>query len=157
MKVWIIHDSKFGNGKSLAETMGNVFREKMEVKIGHVKEIKPHLVAKDKPKLIVVGTAIRAFSTSMASKMWIRRLKKELRKENYIIPFGVVFITHSMKKERAQFWGKRFHSILDRGIAIGEVYPDWLSGKVNTVEGPLADGVIEEFILISKQILSNID
>jgi menaquinone-dependent protoporphyrinogen IX oxidase len=156
MKVWIVHDSKFGNGKSLAETMGQVFQEKMDVEIAHVKSIFPHRVAEEKPELIVVGTAIRAFSSSLASKMWIRRLKKELRKVNHIIPLGVVFITHVMKKETVQFWGKRFLNILDRGIAIGEVYPEWLSGKVIAPEGPLAEGIIEEIKHHSRQILANI-
>jgi hypothetical protein len=156
MKVWIVHDSKFGNGKSIAEAMGQVFQQKTKVKIAHIKVVSPHRVAEDKPELLIVGTAIRAFSTSSISKIWIRRLKKELRKVNHIIPLGVVFITHVMKKETVQFWGRRFHNILERGIAIGEVYPGWLSGKVTKVKGPLDEGILDEFIHISQQILANI-
>ncbi len=77
MKVWIVHDSKFGNGKSLAEAMGGVFQQRVEVGIGHIKKVTPHEVATEKPDLIVIGTAVRMFSTSFASKLWIRGLKKE--------------------------------------------------------------------------------
>jgi hypothetical protein len=155
MKVWIVHDSNFGNGKSLAEAMGEVFRQQVEVGIGHVKMVSPQKVAGEKPDLVIVGTAMRAFSTSLASKMWIRRLKTQLRKENHVVPLGMVFITHAMPKKMVEFWGKRFHKILDRGIAIAEVYPDWLSGRVTDTEGPLEDGTIENFVHIAQQLLKN--
>jgi len=156
MKVWLVHDSIYGNGKSLAEAMGAVFQEKIEMEIGHIRQISPRKVAQEKPDLIVVGTAIRGFSTSFASKKWIRSLKRELRKVNHVIPLGIVFVTHSMKKETAQFWGKRFHKLLERGIAIAEVYPEWLSGRVIDIKGPLEDGTIEEFMHIARQILDHI-
>jgi hypothetical protein len=156
MKVWIVHDSNFGNGKSLAEAMGEVFRQQVEVGIGHVKKVSPKEVAGDKPVLIIVGTAMRAFSTSLASKIWIYRLKTQLRKVNHIVPLGVVFITHAMPKKMVEFWGKRFHKILDRGIAIAEVYPDWLSGRVIDTKGPLEEGTTENFVHIAQQLLNNI-
>ena len=92
-----------------------VFRQKIEVGIGHIKKVTPREVANDKPDLIIVGTPVRAFSTSFASKMWIRGLKKQLRKVNHVIPLGMVYLTHVMPKKMVEFWGKRFHKILDRG------------------------------------------
>ena len=157
MKIWIVHDSRFGNGKSLAEAMGDVFREEMEVRIGHVKEVVPRIVAREKPDLLIVGTAVRIFSTSIASKRWIRGIKRSLRKENHIIPLGLVFLTHAMKKKNVEFMGKRFHKLLSRGIAINEVYPGWLSGKVNSPEGPLAEGVKDHFINTAKHLLNNLN
>ncbi len=156
MKVWIVHDSKFGNGKSLAEAMGGVFQKHVEVGIAHIKKVTPHEVANAKPDLIIVGTAVRAFSTSFASKTWIRGLKRELRKVNHVIPLGVVYLTHVMPKKAVEFWGKRFHKILDRGIAIAEVYPDWLSGRVKDTKGPLVEGTIDEFVHIAQQLLENV-
>jgi menaquinone-dependent protoporphyrinogen IX oxidase len=156
MKVWIVHDSKFGNGKSLAEAMGEVFQQKIDVGIGHIKKVTPREVANDKPDLIIVGTPVRAFSTSFASKMWIRGLKKQLREVNHVIPLGVVYLTHAMPKKMVEFWGKRFHKTLDRGIAIAEVYPGWLSGRVKDTQGPLEEGTTENFVHIAQQILENI-
>ena len=156
MKVWIIHNSTYGNGKSIAEAMGEIFREKMEVEIRHVKKVTPRQVAEDKPDLIIIGTPVRMFSTSIVSKMWIRELKKQLREVDYVIPLGVVYLTHVMPKKPVEFWGKRFHKILDGGIAIAEVYPDWLSGQVKDTEGPLIDGTIDNFVLIARQIQENI-
>ncbi len=155
MKVWIVHDSKYGNGKSIAEAMGEIFKERMDVGVGHVKKVSPLQVAREKPDLIIVGTAVRVFSTSIASKNWIRKLKRELRRVNYVIPLGIVFVTHYMKKENIEFMGNHFHKILERGIAISEVYPNWISGKVKEVEGPLEEGIIENFIYIAQRVLEN--
>jgi menaquinone-dependent protoporphyrinogen IX oxidase len=153
MKAWILHDSHFGNGQVLAETIGAVLQKEIDVEVGHIKKVSPRRVAQDKPDLIIVGTAIRIFSTSMRSKTWIRRLKNELRKVKHIIPLGVVFVTHAMKKQNVDFMGKRFHKILDRGIAIGEVYPGWLSGRVKETQGPLVEGTVEDFEHIAQGIL----
>ena len=155
MKAWIVHDSQYGNGESLAKAMRGIIQEKMKVDVGHVKKTSPQQVAHEKPDLIIVGTAVRVFSTSFASKNWIRKLKRELRRVNHVIPLGVVYVTHAMSKETIDFLGKRFQRFLDRGIAISEVYPDWLSGKVEKPEGPLEDGIMENFIHVAQRLLEN--
>jgi len=53
------------------------------------------------------------------------------------------------------FIGKRFQKFLGRGIAISEVYPDWLSGKVEKPEGPLEEGIIENFIHVAQRLVGN--
>ena len=68
MKIWILHDTKFGNGKNLAETLGNECPPEWEVKIGDLKQVSPQIVAEDAPQVLILGGALRAFQGAPASK-----------------------------------------------------------------------------------------
>ena len=61
MKVHILTDSRYGNGKLLAETLKSEFPDKMDVNIADVKDVSPKDVAEEKPDVIVLGGAIRMF------------------------------------------------------------------------------------------------
>ena len=87
MKVCIVHDSKFGNGKIIAETFAEAFRE-ADVTIGHIKKKSPKVVIQDPPDLIIVGTAVRMFRISRGSKKWLKKLHKNLDKTGKKINFG---------------------------------------------------------------------
>jgi flavodoxin len=146
MKVWILHDTRLGNGELIAETMQKALREhSAEVQIGHVKDIDPKKVANDKPDVIVVGAAIRMFFSSPSSKKWIRNLKKELNNINFKVPFGAVFLTHAMPTKGADIWGKRYQRVMV-GSEFIKVHPEWLSGRCRGQEGPPPEeGVLEFF------------
>jgi len=144
MKIWILHNTTYGNGKKVAETLGKVFEKDMEVKIGHIKDVKPEEIVKDKPDAIVIGTFARTFLISGASKSWLRSLKSSLKESNQTIKYGASFMTHGLDKKIAKVWGARFNKMVARGNVIANVYPDWLSGQVADAEGPLKEGVIEE-------------
>ena len=53
MKVQIMTDTKFGNGKLLAETLKEEFSPEMNVNIADVKEVSPEKIAEDVPRLAV--------------------------------------------------------------------------------------------------------
>lgn len=53
MLVRIIHDSQYGNGKILAESMGKVFEQKADVKIAHIKEVTPKQVTEEEPTILI--------------------------------------------------------------------------------------------------------
>lgn len=152
MKVWIIHDSTYGNGKKIAETIGKAFEKKLDVKISHVKDVTPKQVIDDSPDVLVIGTPVKAFMTSVKSKGFIRGLKSQLKKANKSIKFGVSFVTHAMPTKGVSFQANRFNKIL--GKTVTNVYPEWLSGWVAEAKGPLKDGVIEEIQNKSKDILN---
>ena len=152
MKVWIIHNSKYGNGKKVAETIGKDFEKKMDVKISHVKDITPKQVVDDLPDVLVIGTQVMAFMTNIKCKGFIRGLKSQLKKANKTIKYGISFLTHAMPPNGVSFQGKRFNKILGKTVA--NVYPEWLSGRVASAEGPLMDGVIEEIQNKNKDILT---
>ncbi|TFG00522.1 MAG: flavodoxin family protein [Promethearchaeota archaeon] len=153
MKIWILHDSQYGNGKKIAETMKETFSNEADVEIGHVKEIDPEQVFKEKPDMLIVGTAIRAFTTSLASKNWIRKFKRLVRTANEKVLVGAVFVTHGLPKKWMKFQGNRFYRIFKRGNIFNKVYQEWLSGRVEEVEGPLVEGTIEKTKQTAKELL----
>ncbi|NHJ31922.1 MAG: hypothetical protein FK732_03580 [Asgard group archaeon] len=142
MKIWIVHDSQMGNGIKLAETMGKTFEKDMEVNIGHVKETDPAKVVADSPDIVVVGAAVRAFTTSIVSRNWIRKLNRELKKSNKTVKIGATFLTHVMPESWIHGRGKRLNKLLARSSTIGKVYPECLYGRVEKPEGPFEEGVL---------------
>lgn len=152
MKIWILHDSKLGNGKLISETMQKALEGTAEVFVGHVKEISPKEVADNKPDVVIVGAAIRAFFSSPVSKRWIRSFKKEVNAMNFIVPYGAVFLTHAMPKRGANLWGKRFHKVLS-STEFKKIHPEWLSGRCRGQKGPPPmKGVLEYFEQFAKSI-----
>jgi menaquinone-dependent protoporphyrinogen IX oxidase len=152
MKIWILHDSQLGNGKLIAETMQKALQPSAEVHLGHVKQTDPKQVAEEKPDVVIIGAAIRAFSTSSSSKSWIRQFKKEVSSLNYVVPYGAVFLTHALPKKIANMWGKRYQKII-RGPEFAKIHPEWLSGWVDGQNPPPPKpGVLEFFESYAKSI-----
>ena len=78
MRILIIHNSLHGNGKLLAETLKKSVGELGdEIIIAHNKDVDPRIVARAPPHLLIMGTAVRAFRVSRASKKWLKSLNKE--------------------------------------------------------------------------------
>ena len=155
MKIWIVHDSKTGNGKKLAETLGKSFGTDATINIGHVKEVDPVTVVNESPDLIVIGAAIRAFMVGSATKKWVRTLKSKLKKDNKKIKFGVTFVTHAMKQKTVNsLWAKGFQKEVAKGNLITNVYQEWLSGRVVAQAGPFEDGTLEKIANEGKEILA---
>ncbi len=153
MKVWILHDSHFGNGKLVAETLGDVIRTKFEVEVQNIKDIKPEKVANEKPDGIIIGTAIRAFMISRKSKNWLTKFQKKLITNNHKIKYGAVFMTHGMGKNKfVNNKGNSFIKFIKKKDIIDDFYEEWISGKVKEVEGPLEDYVLEYVLEIGKKI-----
>jgi hypothetical protein len=152
MKIWILHDTQLGNGKLIAETIQKVLEPFGETHVGHVKEVSPKLVAEDKPDVVLVGAAIRAFFTSPPSKKWIRQFKKELNLVHHTVPFGAVFLTHAMPVKLSSIWGNRYQKLLN-GPEFRHVHPEWLSGRCRGQEGPPPmEGVLDKFKEFAKTI-----
>ena len=148
MKVWIVHNSKHGNGKLVAQKIAEAL--KAEVKIGHIKEVSPKKIVEEEPDLLIIGAAVRVFRIWGASKKWIKKLNRELEKEKKTIKYGMCYITHMMSKEKTE--GKAHDIIKIMNRSIENVYPEWLSGQVKEIEGPLLEGISEEITKRSKDI-----
>ncbi|MGC9781356.1 MAG: hypothetical protein HZR80_19095 [Candidatus Heimdallarchaeota archaeon] len=153
MKVWIVHDSQFGNGEKLAKTLGKILEKDMDVEISHNKNITPAKVVADSPDVIIVGSAVRAFMSSGASKKWIKKLHKELMKANKSIKCGATFLTHAMPFNMIEGKGHRLNKLLANNPAIDKVYSQFLSGQVIGQEGPFKDEVIPEIEKQAAEIL----
>ncbi len=144
MKVWIMHDTKFGNGKNLAESLGKEFPNDYEINVGDVKEISPSQVADDAPDVLIFGGAIRMFQGAPASKKWLKLLNQQLKAQNKKIPYGTAFLTHALPTDKIQGWAKRYLNHLIKAPEIEKTYPELLTAQVASQEGPFKDDVMDK-------------
>lgn len=148
MKVWIVHDSKFGNGKRIAEIFGKTFK-KDDVKISHIKNISPREIVLDAPDVLIVGCAVRIFRIS-GSRKWLEQLHKLLKKTNKKIAFGICFVTHARNFDKISKHTEKFYHLLKDGEGISSVYPEYLLCQVEDIERPFKYGITENAIKFSK-------
>jgi len=153
MKIWIVNESKLGNGQKLSETLQKAIGKDAEVNVSHIDNIDVEKVVHDSPDMLIVVIAVRMFMLSNKMKSWLRALKGKLKKENKTIKSSIVYVTHVLKVETVNFWGKRILKILQRGDTLTNVYPKWISGQVAEAEGPFVEGKLEEIEKNAKDLL----
>jgi menaquinone-dependent protoporphyrinogen IX oxidase len=144
MKVCIVHDSEKGNGRQMAEKLASELTARgAEVRVGHRLELTPEQVAADPPDLLLLGAAVRKFVTSPPVKKWVSRLGAELKRRKARIPHAAVFLTHLMPDSMVRNRVARLQRSLSAADGIGEVHPQWLSGRVENMAGPFVAGALE--------------
>jgi len=153
MKIWIVNESQLGNGQKLSETLQKAIGKDAEVYVSHIDNVTPEKVVTDAPDLLIVVIAVRKFMLSNKMKRWLRAVKDKLSRKNKTIKSSVVYITHVLKIDTVNFWGKRMLKFLQHGDSIVNVYPEWLSGQVAKAEGPFVEGKLEEIEKNVKDIL----
>ena len=153
MKVQIMTDTKFGNGKLLAEALKKEFSNEFEINIADVKDVSPEKIAEDAPNVIILGGAIRMFRGAPKSKKWLSKLNKLLEKSGKNIKYGTGFLTHAMPTDKIQGFAKRFLNKIDNASIIESTYSQLLTARVKGSKGPIfpeemekARGYIKEFI-----------
>jgi menaquinone-dependent protoporphyrinogen IX oxidase len=153
MKVQIITNSKYGNGKLLAEALKQEFSSDVEVNIADIKEVSPERIAEDVPNVIILGGAIRAFRADPKSKKWGAKLNNLLEKSGKKIQYGTGFLTHSMPTEKVQGYAEKYLNKIDTMSMIESTYSELLTARVKDMKGPIfseemekARGYIKEFI-----------
>ncbi|TFF99896.1 MAG: hypothetical protein EU541_03760 [Promethearchaeota archaeon] len=137
MKIWILYDTQFGNGKKLAEFLGKELSDVDEIMSGDVKDINPKSVADDKPEVLILGGAIRMFQGAKKSKKWLKKLNKELKNIEYKIKYSTAFLTHGLPTDKIQGFGKRLLKKLKKATMIDNVYSELLTARVEDTEGPI--------------------
>lgn len=154
MKILIVHDSAYGNGERLAKILKEEFeKEGHTATVGHFRNVDPESAANEPPEMLVLGAAIRKFTSSPSAKKWLRRFAKSLRQNGAKPAFAALFMTHGLPLNWADKWGKRLLKRLDRSGAAERVYKDWLSGRVTSQEGPLEDDAVPAFREHAKELL----
>ncbi|MHA1519827.1 MAG: hypothetical protein ACTSRK_06545 [Promethearchaeota archaeon] len=144
MRICIMYDTQFGNGKKLVEYLASTLPTKYEVKIGDVKELPHSKVVDFKPDMLILGGAIRMFNTSPKSKKWLKSLNTQLRASELTIPFGTAFLTHALPNKYVRGWGNRFLKKMVRAPTIGKCYPECLFARVKDQEGPFIEGELDK-------------
>ena len=153
MKILIVHNSNYGNGEKLAQTLGEALKKGNDITVEHIKNLSPEDVAKDVPDAIIVGSYIKAFMISMKSKTWLSSVRSSLKKANKTIKYGAAFLTHALPPDKAMSWRNRLVKKLQKGNVISNVYPECLSGQVGDVKGPFKDGVLDDITAKAAEIV----
>ncbi|MEJ2277177.1 MAG: hypothetical protein P8Y70_05415 [Candidatus Lokiarchaeota archaeon] len=139
-----MYDTRFGNGKKLAESLKNQFPSDHEVEIGDVKEIAPELIANEHPDALILGGAIRMFRGAPKSKKWLKKLDKTLKNDNHKIKYAGAFLTHGLPTDKMQGFGRRYLRKLEKSSMIEKVYPELLTTRVKTQQGPIYEEEMEK-------------
>lgn len=146
-------DTRFGNGKLLAEALKKEISRNNSVTIDDVKDVSPKKIAEDVPDMIVLGGAIRAFRGGTKSKKWFADLKKILEKSHKKILYGTGFLTHAMPTDKVQGFAKKYLAIMEESPIVEKTYIELLTARVERQQGPIfpeemekAKGYIKEFI-----------
>jgi len=137
MKVQIMTDTKFGNGKILAETLKVEFPNDYEVQIADVKDVVAEEVAKYMPDVIILGGAIRYFMSDRKSKKWLKKLDRILKNSDKKIKYGTGFLTHSMPTSKVQGYAKKYLGKIAESSKIEKTYSELLTARVEGQKGPI--------------------
>ncbi len=153
MKVQIMTNSKFGNGKLLAEALKQEFSSEVDVNIADVKDVSPDKIADNLPNVIILGDAIRAFRVDPKSKKWIKKLNTILEESGTKIQYGTGFLTHALPTGKTQGYAKKYLNKIETMSMIESTYSEILTVRVKDIKGPIfpeqmekARGYIKEFI-----------
>jgi menaquinone-dependent protoporphyrinogen IX oxidase len=153
MKVQIMTDSQYGNGKELAETLKSKFSNEFEVNTADVKDVSPEIVAEFQPDVIILGGAIRAFMTDKKSKSWLKKLNGIMKESGKKIKYGTGFLTHAMPTSKVQGYAKKYLNAIGKNSEIEQTYSELLTAQVEGQKGPIfpeemkkAENYIENFV-----------
>ncbi len=144
MNVWIMYDTVHGNGKILAEILRDNFLQDYTINLGDIKEIDVTTVVETEPDVLIVGGAIRMFRGATKSKKWLKSLDEALEKKGHTISYVMGFITHALETEKAQGWVKRYQKKFHNAKMFEKIYPEMLTARVETIEGPLFEDEIQK-------------
>ena len=137
MKVQIMTDTWYGNGKLLAEALKKEFSTEIDVNIADVKEISPERIAEDVPNVIILGGAIRMFRGAPKSKKWLKKLNKILEKSGNKIQYGTGFLTHGRPADKVQRFAQKYLNKIAETSMVEKTYSELLTARVESSKGPI--------------------
>ncbi|MFW9827721.1 MAG: hypothetical protein ACFFEY_09020 [Candidatus Thorarchaeota archaeon] len=153
MKVQIMTDTWFGNGKLLAETLKEEFSTDHFVNIADIKDVSPEIIIEEIPDVLILGGAVRMFRGGPKSKKWVKDLDNLLKKLDKKILYGTGFLTHALPTNKVQGYARKYLNQIDKASMIENTYSELLTARVESEKGPIfpkemekARGYIKEFI-----------
>jgi len=154
MKVLIMTDTKFGNGKILAKLLKEQFSIEADTTIADVKEVTPESVANIVPDMIILGGAVRMFMGGTKSKKWLKELNSLLKKSNNKIKYGTGFLTHALPTSRVQGYAKKYLGKIESSSMIEKTYHELLTARVEGQEGPIIPEEMEKAKVYANDIVN---
>jgi len=143
-KVWIIHNSKFGNSEKIGNEIAEKLKAKYDVDIGSAKEIDPQTIANDKPVALVLAARIVAFKIDSGIKKFVKKLTGVMKEP---VPKVATFYTHASPWKDKKKDG--MIKALKKATCVGDICPEYLEVRMQKIEGPAEEGYetkVDEFI-----------
>jgi hypothetical protein len=153
MRIQIMTDTKFGNGKLLAEALKSEFSNEFTVNIDDVKDVAPKTIAEDVPDVLILGGAIRAFRSGPKSKKWLTTLNKILAKTEKKIQYGTGFLTHAMPTDKIQGFAEKYLTSIKDLSMIEKTYSELLTARVEGQQGPIFPEEMEKAKKYAKEFI----
>ncbi len=150
-KVWIIHNSLYGNSEKIAKQLAEALKESWDVSVDSIKNIKPEDVAKDEPYGLIIAVRIVAFSSDREMRDFINNLDKAITKPISKVAY---FSTHALGWKK--FFIKGMKKTLKKIGCVEEICPEYLEVRMQGAEGPAREGAdekIEKYIITLKDFL----
>ncbi len=133
-KILIIHNSRFGNSKCVAQTISEGLKNDFETKIDHINDID---FERDINSLygLIIATRIISLRPNFKIRKFIKKIDSYRKKS---IPKTAVFYMHEMK------WRERFKKGMDKTLEklnnIKNISPEYLEVRVDGNRGPIMEG-----------------
>lgn len=151
-KVYVIYDSKYGNTKLAAESIGEGIKEVegIEISIGYVKEIDIAKVADY--DAIVLGAPNHMGRPSQTIKKFVNMLAEIDLKASDVAVFG----TYSGRIRNPDRAVKKLEKMTEKKLPKLKLISPSLSIRVNGIPGPLADGELPKCKAFGRKIANQL-
>ena len=150
-KIWIIHNSSYGNSEKIAKQLADGLKESYEVSVDSIKKISPEDIAKDEPYGLIIAVRIIAFSSDKEVRKFVSSLDEAITKPISKVAY---FSTHALRWRKIFIKGMK--KTLEKIGCVEEVCPEYLEVKMQGAEGPAVEGAdtkIGEYISTLKEFL----
>ncbi len=151
-KIWIIHNSKYGNSEKIAKQLADGLKDSYDVSENSIKKISPEDIAKDEPYGLIVAVRIVAFNSDREIRKFLREVDNFTTKPISKVAY---FATHALGWKKLFIRGMK--KTLKKIGCVEEVCPEFLEVKMQKPEGPAVEGAdakIGEFISTLKEFLA---
>ncbi|MHA1293709.1 MAG: flavodoxin family protein [Promethearchaeota archaeon] len=151
-KVWIIHNSKYGNSEKLANDIAINLESKFSVKVRSIKNIRPEEIGKENPHILIFGVRILATMSDRKLRKFISKIGQYLNKQ---IEKVAVFYTHAAPWRES--FAKGMKKTLNKLTFINEVFSEFLELRMATIKGPAEPGQEEKIKNFIEKLINFIE
>jgi len=156
LKTVVLYESYFGNTRQIAEAIGNSLTQNNEVRVLNVSEVSWNEISD--AKILVVGSATRAFRPCEATKQFLKNIPDNGLKGIKVAAFDTRILLSEIHSKVARY-------LVDKGGYAAKHIAKKLEKKggkldlppegffVKGENGPLAEGELERAVKWAEQIV----
>lgn len=148
----MIHNSLYGNSEKISNQIAEILKNDYDIRVNHINNVKPEDIANEEPYGLIIAVRIVAFSSDREMRAYLKSLDKAI---THPISKVAYFSTHALKWRK--FFIRGIKKSLKKIGCVGDICPEFLEIKMQSAEGPAAEGSdakIEEYITTLKHFLA---